>query len=219
MRAPPAFLATALLAAAPLARAQDVAPPCVVRNVRLAEAADAPRKALVLRHGRIEAVLDDGAELPKGARLVDGHGALAVPAFVDAYSFAGCTTPQPQAQRDVPPKTSSDVLVDMRDANRKGIEPEFAAAEAFKSEAELDKKYRASGFGAWLSAPHGEYLSGTSALVVSRDGAARDRVRLAGVFQHAAFEATGPGYPATLMGAQAQLRQFLLDARWVQELE
>jgi len=220
MRVPRTCFVSALLALCAIqpARAQGVAAPCVVRNVRLAEAADAPRKTLVLRHGRIEAILDEGAELPKGARIVDANGALAVPAFIDAYSFAGCVTPSPLAQRDVPLKPGADVLVDMRDANRKGIAPEFAAAEAFKTEGETDKRFRSSGFGAWLAAPHGEFLSGTSALVVSRDGAPRDRVRQAAVFQHAGFEATGGGYPGTLMGAIAQLRQFFLDARWVAEL-
>ncbi len=194
-------------------------PLTVVKDVRLSDAADAPRKTIVLRDGRIESILDAGANVPSGARLIEGKGALALPGFVDAYSFAGCATPQPDPARDVAPKTNVDVLTDMRDANRKGVLPSFRAADAFKTDAETDKRYRASGFGAWLAAPHGQLLSGTSALVTAREAAPRDRIRAPFVFDQGGFEASGPGYPGTLMGSMAQLRQFFLDARWVQELE
>ena len=102
----------------------------VVRNVRLADGADAPRASLVLRGGRIERVLDANAQVPSGAREIDGQGNLALPAFLDAFTFTGCATPTPKADRDLPPSFRSDVLVDMREANRKGIQPAFRAADA-----------------------------------------------------------------------------------------
>lgn len=46
----------------------------------------------------------------------------------------------------------------------------------------------------------------------------RDVVMRGDVFAHAAFAATAPGYPSTLMGYFAQLRQFLLDSRHQVEL-
>ncbi|MBK7878431.1 MAG: hypothetical protein IPJ77_22475 [Planctomycetes bacterium] len=191
----------------------------VVRNVRLSDAKDAPKSMLVLRDGRIESLQAEGGEVPAGARVVDANGALAVPAFLDAYSFAGFQMPKPNPARDLPPPTNADVLVDMRDANRKGILATFRAADALELDLEADKRYRESGFGAWLAAPHGELLSGTSALMTSRHAAVRDRVRKPFVFAHGGFDCTGPGYPGTLMGSIAQLRQFLLDARWVRELD
>ncbi|MBI5361717.1 MAG: hypothetical protein HZA53_00970 [Planctomycetes bacterium] len=190
----------------------------VVRNVRLSDAADAPKSTLILRSGRIEAVLEADAPTPLGARIVDANGALALPAFLDAYSFAGFEMPKPDAAKDMAPRTNSDVLVDMRDANRKGILAAFHAADALKPDAEADKRYRSAGFGAWLAAPHGELLSGSSTLITTREAAARDRVRAPVVFAHGGFECTGTGYPGTLMGSIAQLRQFFLDARWVAEL-
>ncbi|NUP96767.1 MAG: amidohydrolase family protein, partial [Planctomycetaceae bacterium] len=54
---------------------------------------------------------------------------------------------------------------------------------------------------------------------VTREAAARDLVLVGDVFQHAAFRAGGPGYPSTLMGYHAQLRQFFLDAAHQAELE
>lgn len=190
-----------------------------IRNVRLTSAPDAPKLTLVLRDGRIAGILDAASDPPAGARVIEGQGFIALPAFIDAYTHAGCVTPQPAAEKDVAPKTSSDVWVDMREADRKGIEPAFRAADVFKLDAETEKRYRTSGFGCLASAPHGQLLSGASALATTRAAAPRDLFITPVLFDHAGFECTGPGYPGTLMGSIAQLRQFFLDARLHQELE
>jgi imidazolonepropionase-like amidohydrolase len=190
-----------------------------VRNVRLSAAPDALKLTLILRDGRIAAIQDGDKEPPADARVIDGAGLIALPAFIDSYSFAGIATPTPVAERDVAPKPGSDVLVDMREADRKGVEPSVRAADLFKLDAETAKRYRSSGFGALLSAPHGELLAGESMLASTRDAAARDVALLPIVFDHAGFEAPGPGYPGTLMGAVAQLRQFFLDALHYREIE
>lgn len=190
-----------------------------VKDVRLEARVDAPRKTLFLRDGRVQEVLEASAQIPEGMRVLDGHGMLALPAFVDAYSFAGCAQPKIEAEKDLPPKAGSDLFVDMREADRKGIAPAYRAAEAFSMDEEARKRWRSSGFSHLLSAPHGELLSGTSALVCTRTLASRDAIVRALVFDHAGFECDGPGYPGTLMGAIAQLRQLFLDARWASELE
>jgi len=190
-----------------------------VRNVRLSAAPDALRLTLILRDGRIAAIQDAEKEPPPEARVIDGAGLIALPAFIDAYAFAGVATPVPTAERDVPPKPGADVLVDMREADRKGVEPSVRAADLFKLDAETAKQYRGSGFGALLSAPHGQLLSGTSMLATTRDAAARDATLVPLEFDHASFETSGPGYPGTLMGAVAQLKQFFLDALHYRDLE
>lgn len=173
----------------------------------------------MLRDGRIEAVLDDVAPTPPGASVVEGQGRLALPAFVDAYTHAGCVTPAPIADRDQAPKPEADVFVDMRAANRKGIGPSFRAADALAIEKDVAERYRSSGFGWLLSAPHGQLLSGCSALASTRDAAVRDRLLRPQVYDHAGFSTSGTGYPSTKMGAIAQLRQFFLDAAHARELE
>jgi hypothetical protein len=204
-----------LLAAAGLALAALLSPdpprPVLVVDVRLALGEEARPHSILVRDGRIERVGEGRIEAPPDARTIDGRGALALPAFVDAYSFAGCVTPEPKAQRDLPPRTSTDVLVDMRDANRKGIQLAFRAADAFDA-GETLANWRKQGFGALLSSPSGQILGGQSALVVTAQIAPRDAIVHASVFDHASFQAGGPGYPDTLMGSIAQLRQFLLDA-------
>jgi imidazolonepropionase-like amidohydrolase len=188
-------------------------PAHALRNVRLVDRVDAPEVTLILRGGRIEATLDARSEVPPGVRVIDGKGWLALPAFIDAYTQAGCRTPEPQPDQDDAPPPTSDVMVDMRDANRKGLQPGFRCADAVEIDEKTGKGYREQGFGSFLSAPAGQVLSGASVLVTTRDAARRDIVLAPAVFQHAAFRASGPGYPSTLMGYTAQLRQVLLDAR------
>lgn len=214
---PPRILlsSVALLAlSAPLiAQSPTRSQPVALRNVRLADAPDAPSMTVIMRNGRIAAIDDAKQDPPPDVRVVDGHNFLVLPAFIDAYTYAGCTTPQPTVDRDLPPKTSADVLIDMREANRKGVQPSFCAASTFKLEKDTSKSYRAAGFGALASSPHGQLLSGSSALATTREAAPRDAFLHPLQFDIMGFECTGPGYPVTPMGAHAQLRQFFLDAQ------
>ena len=206
--------AAVLITAAALAQQALPRPqPYVVKDVRLEDRPDAPRVNLVLRDGRIERITKADEAPPANARAVDGKGWLATPAFVDAFTQVACETPTPVAEKDQPKSEAADVLVDMRDANRKGIQPAFRASEAFLLPKDKGRALREAGFGALLSAPSGQLLSGTSALATTRDAAARDVLLRADVFAHAAFRAAGGGYPSTLMGYVAQLRQFFLDAQ------
>ncbi|MCZ6597882.1 MAG: amidohydrolase family protein [Planctomycetota bacterium] len=209
----PLALATAVAAQAP-PRPQLHA----VRDVALGRSADAPRVTLILRNGRIESVLDPGVEAPPGARIVEGADLIVLPAFVDAYSRTGCETPEPVKDRDAPVDVSSDVRIDMRLANRKGIQPAFRAVDALAIDEKSSENWRKSGFGTVLPAPRGQLLAGTSVLAVPREAAARDIVIRPEVFAHAGFRASGSSYPSTLMGYIAQLRQYFLDVRHHEEL-
>ncbi|NOT32469.1 MAG: amidohydrolase family protein [Planctomycetes bacterium] len=192
--------------------------PFCIRGVSLDRAGEV-KATLILRAGAIAAVLDEAAPVPPGVRVIDGAGLLCLPAFLDSYSRQGCTVPQPVKDQDVPPDVLADVGIDMRLANRKGIQPAFLAATALAISKEQGEAWRKHGFGALLVAPGGELLSGTSTLSTTREAAMRDLVLRDEVFAHAAFAASGPGYPSTLMGYFAQLRQFLLDCQRQIELE
>jgi hypothetical protein len=190
----------------------------LVRQVRLGLAADAPVRTLVLEGGRIQAVLEPGAAEPPGARIVEGADQIALPAFIDACATSWVETPQPASERDLPVPIDAGPRIDMRAANRKGVQPSYRAISALAVPADKAKAWREAGFGAVCASPSGQILAGTSALVTARTAAVRDLVVAPDVWMQAAFDASGPGYPSTLMGYQAQLRQLLLDAQRHAEL-
>lgn len=203
-----AAVAPALVVAAQTHR---TAAPLALTNARLASASEPV--TIVMRAGRIQSILAAGVAPPLDARAIDARGLLALPPFVDAYTTTGCPLHVPAADRDLPTDTGANVDIDMRDANRKGVQPGFRAANAAQLGAEQRMNWRKSGFGHALVAPHGQIVCGTSALFVLREAAMRDAVVAPSVFQQVGFAATGAGYPSTAMGYVAQLRQLFLDAR------
>jgi imidazolonepropionase-like amidohydrolase len=192
--------------------------PYALTGVRLLGETAAPRYTLLLKGGRIEALLPAAQEISREYRLLPAEDLFVVPTFVDSFSHAGIEMPAPNTTQDIPINTTSDVRIEMRLANRKGIQPEWVAATAYTvSDSDVEAR-RQAGFGAMLCAPHGEILSGISAAVLLGQGAPRDVILSDQVFGHAAFAASGSGYPGTLMGMHAQLRQFLMDSSWQAEL-
>ena len=141
-------LCVAVLAAPLGAQAPPRPQPTFVRNVTLERSgADPARASLLLADGRIEAILDADAPQPPGTRLVEGEGLLCLPGFLDAFARTGVETPEPVVDQDVPVDVGSDVRIDMRLANRKGIEPAFRAVAALAIEAKASEAWRESGFG------------------------------------------------------------------------
>lgn len=214
-----AFLLAALCCAASLSFAQERLRMLALTQARVGDAPDGPVKTLLLADGRIRAVLEPGAQLPPAARTIDLNRMWVLPGFVDAYALTGASPLSIEAARDWPVQVSADLYVDMREANRKGIAPAAKVADRLNMDTELRGKWRSNGYTHLVLAPAGELLSGSSSLVVLREQPNRDLVVKEQAFDHAGFDSTGSGYPGTLMGSMAQLRQFFLDAQWVQELD
>jgi hypothetical protein len=107
-------VATTTLSLTALAQSPPPPGPCILADVRLSDDEDAPRVSIVVREGRVAAVLDAGVELPAGLRQIDGEGALALPAFIDGFTTRECDQPEIASERDVPPSTVANVLAGMR---------------------------------------------------------------------------------------------------------
>ncbi|HJP01921.1 MAG TPA: amidohydrolase family protein [Planctomycetota bacterium] len=212
-------VATAALPLTALAQSPPPPGPCILADVRLSDDEDAPRVSIVVREGRVAAVLDAGAELPAGLRQIDGEGALALPAFIDGFTTRECDQPEIAAERGVPLSTVANVLAGMRVANRKGLAPSFRSLDAIDlGEAEREE-FRKHGFGTLHSAPSGELLAGRGAALTTSELALRERILHAEVGHNATFQASGSGYPSTLMAYIAHLRQFFLDAQRHEQLQ
>lgn len=200
-------------------QAAEVPPPrLAVVGVRVGLGDEAPERTLLLADGRIAEVLEADAEVPPGHLRIDGAGLRALPAFLDAFTTSGIEVPALEADRDRPLDVQADVWADMRVARRKGLRPAFRAVDHLDQDAASLAAYRRAGFGYAAVGAGGEILSGQAALVSLRDAAPRDRVLLPEAASHASFGARGGGYPSTLMGRFAHLRQFHLDAARQAEL-
>jgi imidazolonepropionase-like amidohydrolase len=147
------------------------------------------------------------------AQVIPGEGLVVTPGFVDGQSGKGLKLPAWQPDQDVPPDLAADAPPTMREANRKGVRPELRAVDNLAlTEAEL-ASYRKAGFTTALLAPSGGTINGVAALVNLSGRPRRECVVRPAVAMGFAFDTTGAGYPASLLGIFAHLRQTLLDAR------
>jgi len=177
---------------------------------------------LVLRDGLIAAV---GADVPApaDAEVIDGTGLTVYAGFIDGHTGIGLPpTKRTDEQRRIDEAEAFDftrsALGGMEAANRKGVRPQLNAADlAAVSEADL-KKWHAGGFTAAAVAVSDEYWAGHGAFLTLSGGARRSVLLRARTGAYAAFRSTGEGYPTTIMGVLAHMRQTLADARLYRDL-
>ncbi len=181
---------------------------------------------VVLRHGIIEAIGPD-VKIPADAEVIKGEGLTVYPGFMDAQMTSGVTPPAAQPDQDTAPDTTAYAPASMRLANRKGIRPELRAADYLTLTDAALGPIRQAGFTSAVIAPTGGSISGVSALVNLSGAPRRDSVVLSVVTMGFGFggqrtfnpnadgqRQTGTGYPGSLLGYTALLRQTLLDAQY-----
>jgi len=173
---------------------------------------------VVLREGLIEAVGAD-VKIPADAVTIDAKGKTVHAGFIDACSDvalrktegapagagpggggrgAGAQPPPAGAVHPISRFRPEKRALDLLGGNEKDLE-----------------KHRGMGFTSALTFPQEGIFRGTSALVTLGDGPVPASVVRADVAQHIAFErgSFGQGYPTSLMGTIAAIRQGLEDAK------
>ena len=192
------------------------------------------KATILLRHGLIVAVGPD-VKVPADAEVIKGDGLTVYPGFIDGQMTSGFTLPAAQPDQDRAPDTGSDAPASMRLANRKGIRPEMRAADYLTLTDAALGPIRQAGFTTALVAPSGGSISGVSALVNLSGAPKRDAVILSAVTMGFGFGSagsglrmnvdpsaprpSGTGYPGSLLGYIALLRQTLLDAQYYRTVE
>lgn len=176
---------------------------------------------VVVRGGRIESVGTEPspAELP----IVEGKGKALYPGFIDAFSTRGlklpAAPPSPSGPGQAAPQTrpvrpGADVTAhgSMWEANRKGIAPEWKAADNLDfSPGEREVK---SGVTALMLCSSRGSLRGQPVVVAALPADDPGRVLAQTTGQAASFRiGPGSGYPGNVLGSIALLRQTLLDAQ------
>ncbi len=219
------LIVAALAACATLAARADAPDAYAIRGARIVTSAGAPIASgtVVIRDGRIEAVGADVA-VPADAWVIDGAGLTVYPGLIDLGTAAGLDVPKIAPPQD--PQTTEEVERWKRTVI---LRSNLKAADYVKTDAAALHAFAAAGVTTVLARPEGAGITGQSALlnVVPppdrpqiggvedvRSGllVVRDRVAL-----HVALErASGGGYPVSLLGMIAFVRQTFLDAQHYQ---
>ncbi len=188
---------------------------------------------IVIRDGTITAV-GPNLPAPDGARIWDLSGAVIYAGFIDPYFNIDA--------KEAPVSTSGSepisggltsggpryfgVAGEERDPGRIGpghgihdITPERRMVDALSPNPKALKEMRELGFTAANIVPKTGLLRGRSAAVQLGESSPNSALLRAETSHHAAFSNghSGDGYPNSLMGAIAAIRQSFLDASWYQK--
>ncbi|HEY0969592.1 MAG TPA: amidohydrolase family protein [Gemmatimonadales bacterium] len=180
------------------------------------------RGTVVVRDGVIAAV-GASVAVPADARTMDGSGLTVYPGFIEGYGSLGLPAPRggggggggggfgggaPQSGPSAPEAPNS--------TRPAGQQPELSALDLLAPEAKSFEAAQGAGFTAALTAPATGIFAGQSAVIGLREGAPQEIVLRSPVALHVGFSTGrgfGGGYPTSLMGVFAVLRQTMLDAQ------
>ena len=169
---------------------------------------------LVIRDGVVVSAGRGAA--PPDARLWDMRGLTIYPGLIDASSDYGMPKPPAagtQEQQRQPEQRGAG------DWNPHVLAHQNAV-QLFAPDPKAAEKLRAAGITTVLAVPPRGIFRGTSALVTTGDGAPNRLVVKPRVAHHIALAVPpSEGYPSSLMGTIALIRQTLYDARWYRAAE
>jgi imidazolonepropionase-like amidohydrolase len=190
---------------------------------------------IVIRDGLIVA-LGANVAVPADARVIDGTGLTVYPGLFDAFGSIGLASAAPAGGGGrggggaaaalaalAAPASSRGGNGSTADQPR-GVEPELSAAEQVKLDEDALDGPRSAGIATALTAPSSGIFQGQSALINLGGASAAAMIVRPNVTQQIGFSSGrgfggGGGYPGSLMGVFAVLRQELLDAQRYRDLK
>jgi imidazolonepropionase-like amidohydrolase len=187
-------------------------------------------KGTVLIRDGLVADVGPAVKVPAEARVWDLTGRTIYAGFIDSYSRFGLPeTLQPEPLRPIvdhdnpdakPKEVPSEQLKGTRSWNPR-VTPERRAADFLKFDNKAARTMRELGFTTALVVPARGIFRGSSALLNLQDADPNRMIVAPVVAQHVSindFERgrDAAGYPNSLMGAIALVRQTFLDAGWFQ---
>ena len=179
-----------------------------------------PRGTIVMRDGVIVGV-GANAAVPPDARVWVGDSLTVYPGLIDAFvlpaeaapgAAPGGRTGRPgPAAPPAAPRGAAHELATVR--------PEARVIETLPLPQDQIESLRAAGFTLAQVAARRGIVRGSTAVVGLGDGTPNANIVKADAAQVLALEPAPNGYPGSLMGAIAVIRQALLDARWYHDVE
>ena len=153
---------------------------------------------IILRDGRIDLV-EENAMAPEGARVWDMKGKRIYPGFIE-------------------PWLEGDLTEEFRGSHwNKKVMPDRKTASLMTIDEDKLNMMRGMGFCVAHAVPKNGIFRGKSALFLLRDGARDVQLLSSSAGQVLDFDHGGGGYPSSLMGSLALVRQTLSDSNWYHE--
>ena len=170
---------------------------------------------LLVQDGKVLSV-GSGTAIPKGALVYDLKGKYIYPGLIDLSSKYGMPAMGPKKKGDRQRRPQMAKKVASGFGWNQAIRPERNASDQFKVNAEAAKKLRKQGFGTVLSSEKDGIARGTSVLVTLGWQKENEEIVLSRAAASYSFSkgSSKQGYPSSLMGSIALLRQTYLDAQW-----
>jgi len=208
----------ALILSPPAARPASAGADAIV-NARIVTAPGhvIERGTVVLRDGLITAV-GASVPVPADARIWDGDSLTVYPGLIDAFVPAPDQQPgapagpagQRRAPAQPPPRGAGHALATVR--------PELKLAETLAIPAETLAVLRGSGFAVAHFVPRRGIVRGTSVVAGLSDAGINKSLMRDDAGQVVSIELDPTGYPGSLMGAVAVIRQAFMDAHWYHDV-
>jgi imidazolonepropionase-like amidohydrolase len=173
---------------------------------------------VVIRNGLIAAV-GPNIKTPADARVIDGNGLTVYPGLIDSYTNLALPeaspTPSPggaggggffqAAPRPSPGGPNSTQPI--------GLQPEVMVEDIIRPGGAEIESSRNIGITTALTLPRTGIWMGQSALINLAGDTPQQMIVVSPVAMHVGFTPLRGGYPGSLMGVFATLRQMMLDAR------
>ena len=199
-----ALACAALCTSGTVAGASELELPTLIKASRVVTAPGQviENGAVLIENGVISAV---GANLsaPAGADVYEFDNLTIYPALIESYHERDLPSPEGEEEDASPDLGHENDL----------IQPERDASSAPVTDDVL-KQLRNAGFALAVGYPEDGVFRGSAVIHTTGEGSLRDNLLRSGVAMGVGLETGQGGYPSSLMGSVALMRQTVADARW-----
>lgn len=175
-----------------------------------------PKGTIVIRDGLIESVGSE-VKVPGDARVIDVTGLTIYPGLFDSYTNLGLTPPPAPSTGAGGPGQGRAFQLSPQSPAESGLLPEIDVVPLLQTNTATFEAQRAAGITTALTGPRNGVFQGRSALI-NLGVDSPDKLIIRSPYSlNVGFSSARGGYPNSLMGVFAFLRQSLLDANHYRE--